>query len=104
MSVTLRSTRCNYGGIRVLDTDAFIFQLVDLLAMRSESTYENVLTVEQAQFAREHDAVPGMRAVEDDRMVFFYRDGLWATHRWLVNESGRVLASTSFRRVSTRSV
>ncbi|HSZ04606.1 MAG TPA: hypothetical protein VK778_05320 [Solirubrobacteraceae bacterium] len=66
--------------------------------MRSEPTYENGLTVEQARFARQHDAVPGMHAVDDDRLVFFYHDGPWVTCRWLVDERGRALDSASFPR------
>jgi hypothetical protein len=54
------------------------------------------LSAAQDQFAQEHHATPGGHPFGNDRMLFMYRRDTQGTHRWLVDEVGRIFDSAWF--------
>jgi hypothetical protein len=54
------------------------------------------LTVPQAQFAREHDATPGVRAKLGDGCVYLYHEEPGSSFRWLVAPDGAILETEIF--------
>jgi len=56
------------------------------------------LTSAQRKFARDNDAIPGMAAMQDPRMIFMYREEAERISRWLVDENGHAVDLVVFRR------
>jgi len=55
------------------------------------------MSVAQSQFAFEHTAIPVTRSERDRRLIFMYHSDERRTFRWLVDETGGVVDSASFR-------
>ena len=92
----------NYVSETVSTPDLRSRVVADACPMRCELSDARALTPGQARFAREHNALPGMHATHDERMVFLYRDNRCATYRWLLDESGEAVDTAKFRRCVPR--
>jgi hypothetical protein len=62
------------------------------------TSYDAGLSPEQARFAEEHDARPGIHGADAYRMVFLYHDNPAATYRWLVDSRGRPVDAEVFHK------
>lgn len=65
--------------------------------MSQALAYEG-LSLEQARFAHEHHAIPGLRSADADRNVYVYHEGGLTTDRWLVDGIGQVVDFMRFHK------